>query len=172
MHSSAFVSFLRIKLQRAAQPVSAASDDRAKTMRSPYPPLHGIATALSRPNLPSPSTGTMAAADAEITELAGHYTIEREIGRGGMATVFLAHDHRHDRKVAIKVLNRDVAAALGADRFLQEIKTAARLTHPNIVPVHDSGERDGVVSRRIFVVEMKRAMYNTDDVQSAATDER
>jgi len=114
----------------------------------------------------------MAAADAEITELAGHYTIEREIGRGGMATVFLAHDHRHDRKVAIKVLNRDVAAALGADRFLQEIKTAARLTHPNIVPVHDSGERDGVVSRRIFVVEMKRAMYNTDDVQSAATDER
>lgn len=83
--------------------------------------------------------------DPTVTQLAGHYTIEREIGRGGMATVFLARDHRHERSVAVKVLNRDIAAALGTDRFLQEIKTAARLTHPNIVPVHDSGERDGVV---------------------------
>ncbi|MGK2962293.1 MAG: protein kinase domain-containing protein [Gemmatimonadaceae bacterium] len=83
--------------------------------------------------------------DPTVTQLAGHYTIEREIGRGGMATVFLARDHRHERSVAVKVLNRDIAAALGTDRFLQEIKTAASLTHPNIVPVHDSGERDGVV---------------------------
>ena len=85
------------------------------------------------------------AGHAGIPELAGHYTLEREIGRGGMATVFLARDHRHERSVAVKVLNRDVAAAIGTDRFLNEIKTAASLTHPNIVPVHDSGERDGVV---------------------------
>lgn len=81
----------------------------------------------------------------QVPELAGHYTLEREIGRGGMATVFLARDHRHERSVAVKVLNRDIAAALGTDRFLNEIKTAASLTHPNIVPVHDSGEQNGVV---------------------------
>ena len=60
----------------------------------------------------------------QIPDLAGHYTVEREIGRGGMATVFLARDHRHERSVAVKVLNRDIAAALGTDRFLSEIKTA------------------------------------------------
>jgi serine/threonine protein kinase/tetratricopeptide (TPR) repeat protein len=80
-----------------------------------------------------------------LPKLGDHYTLQRELGRGGMATVFLAQDNRHDRSVAVKVLNRDIAAALGTDRFLQEIKTAARLTHPNIVPVHDSGEHDGVV---------------------------
>jgi serine/threonine protein kinase/tetratricopeptide (TPR) repeat protein len=73
------------------------------------------------------------------------YTIEEEIGRGGMATVYRARDRRHERTVAVKVLNRDVAAALGTDRFLHEIKTAASLTHPHIVPVHDSGETDGVL---------------------------
>ncbi len=62
-----------------------------------------------------------------------------------MATVYRAHDRRHDRSVAVKVLNRDVAAALGTDRFLQEIKTAASLTHPHIVAVHDSGEAEGVL---------------------------
>ncbi len=62
-----------------------------------------------------------------------------------MATVFLARDHRHERSVAVKVLNRDIAASLGTDRFLKEIKTAASLSHPNIVPVHDSGEDAGVV---------------------------
>jgi serine/threonine protein kinase/Flp pilus assembly protein TadD len=77
--------------------------------------------------------------------LGDRYTIESEIGRGGMACVYLARDSRHDRSVAVKVLNRDVAAALGTDRFLQEIKTAASLTHPHIVAVHDSGEVDGVL---------------------------
>jgi serine/threonine protein kinase/tetratricopeptide (TPR) repeat protein len=75
--------------------------------------------------------------------LGDHYTIEREIGRGGMATVYQARDRRHERSVAVKVLNRDIAAALGTERFLQEIKTAASLTHPHIVPVHDSGQADG-----------------------------
>ncbi len=93
----------------------------------------------------NPHTLEMTASDSPIPQLAEHYTLQREIGRGGMATVFIARDNRHERNVAVKVLNRDIAAALGTDRFLQEIKTAARLSHPNIVPVHDSGERDGVV---------------------------
>jgi len=77
--------------------------------------------------------------------LAGHYTIERELGRGGMAIVYLALDVRHDRRVALKVLRPEVAAALGADRFLREIRIAAGLQHPNILPVHDSGDADGLL---------------------------
>jgi len=78
-----------------------------------------------------------------LTALGDHYTLEREIGRGGMATVYRARDRRHERTVAVKVLNRDVAAALGKERFLQEIRTTASLSHPHIVPVHDSGEAEG-----------------------------
>ncbi|HEV8186018.1 MAG TPA: protein kinase [Chthoniobacterales bacterium] len=77
--------------------------------------------------------------------LGDRYTLELEIGRGGMATVYRAHDPRHGRSVAVKVLDREVAAALGTERFLQEIKTVASLTHPHIVPVHDSGETNGVL---------------------------
>ena len=69
-----------------------------------------------------------------------HYTIERELGHGGMAFVYLARDHKHDRHVAIKVLRPDLAAALGPERFLREIQIAARLAHPHILPVHDSGQ--------------------------------
>jgi serine/threonine-protein kinase len=72
--------------------------------------------------------------------LAGRYEIERELGRGGWATVYLAHDVRHDRPVALKVLRRDLAASLGPGRFLREIAIAGRLTHPHILPVYDSGE--------------------------------
>jgi serine/threonine-protein kinase len=75
--------------------------------------------------------------------LADRYRIERELGQGGMATVYLAHDIRHNRQVAIKVLKPELAAALGARRFTQEIEIAARLQHPHILPVHDSGEADG-----------------------------
>ena len=77
--------------------------------------------------------------------LTGRYTIERELGRGGMATVYLAQDVKHRRRVAIKVLQPELAAALGRDRFLREIETAARLNHPHILPLHDSGEADGFV---------------------------
>jgi tRNA A-37 threonylcarbamoyl transferase component Bud32/tetratricopeptide (TPR) repeat protein len=77
--------------------------------------------------------------------LSGRYTIERELGRGGMATVYLAQDVKHRRRVAIKVLQPELAAALGRDRFLREIETAARLNHPHILPLHDSGEADGFV---------------------------
>jgi len=72
--------------------------------------------------------------------LAGRYTIERELGRGGWATVYLAHDERHDRPVALKVLRPDLAMALGPGRFLREITIAGRLTHPHILPLYDSGE--------------------------------
>ena len=71
------------------------------------------------------------------------YTIERELGEGGMATVYLAEDLRHERKVALKVLKPELAAVVGAERFLAEIKTTANLQHPYILPLHDSGEADG-----------------------------
>jgi serine/threonine protein kinase/tetratricopeptide (TPR) repeat protein len=71
------------------------------------------------------------------------YRIDREIGRGGMATVYLAEDLRHGRDVAVKVLHPDLASVLGTDRFLREIRLAARLNHPHILPLFDSGEADG-----------------------------
>ncbi len=74
--------------------------------------------------------------------LADRYRIERELGAGGMATVYLAHDVKHDRKVAVKVLRPELAAVLGAERFLNEIKVTANLQHPHILPLHDSGEAD------------------------------
>src|SRR3954466_4934573 len=74
------------------------------------------------------------------TALAGRYEVEREIARGGMATVYLAHDPRHARRVAIKLMNPALSGAVAGDRFLREIRIAARLTHPHIVPLFDSGE--------------------------------
>src|ERR687892_941618 len=75
--------------------------------------------------------------------LADRYRIERELGQGGMATVYLAEDVRHKRKVALKVLKPELAAVLGAERFVQEITTTAALQHPHILPLFDSGEADG-----------------------------
>ena len=77
--------------------------------------------------------------------LTDRYVIERELGQGGMATVYLAHDVRHDRKVALKVLRPELSAILGAERFLHEIKTTANLQHPHILGLFDSGEADGLV---------------------------
>jgi eukaryotic-like serine/threonine-protein kinase len=77
--------------------------------------------------------------DALAAHLAGHYTLERQLGEGGMATVFLAQDVKHRRSVAIKVLKPDLAATIGTERFLREIELAAGLQHPHIVPVYDSG---------------------------------
>ncbi|NIM50522.1 MAG: protein kinase [Gemmatimonadales bacterium] len=77
--------------------------------------------------------------------LADRYQIERELGSGGMATVYVAHDLRHRRRVAVKVLRPDLAAALGADRFLREIEIAAQLQHPHILTLIDSGEADGLL---------------------------
>ncbi len=77
------------------------------------------------------------------TALADRYSIEQEIGAGGMATVYLAEDLRHHRKVAVKVLRSELAATLGPDRFLREIEIAAQLQHPHVLPLYDSGEADG-----------------------------
>jgi serine/threonine-protein kinase len=75
--------------------------------------------------------------------LADRYRLDRELGSGGMATVYLAEDLKHHRKVAVKVLRPDLAVALGADRFLREIEVAARLQHPHILGVLDSGDAQG-----------------------------
>src|SRR5437763_5052452 len=75
--------------------------------------------------------------------LADRYRVERELGQGGMATVYLAHDLKHDRKVAIKVLKPELAAMLGAERFVAEIRTTAALQHPHILPLFDSGNAGG-----------------------------
>jgi serine/threonine-protein kinase len=79
------------------------------------------------------------------TALAGRYRIERELGAGGMATVYLAHDEKHDRKVALKVLKPEIGQTVGAERFLREIQLAAKLSHPHILPLFDSGEADGLL---------------------------
>jgi eukaryotic-like serine/threonine-protein kinase len=79
------------------------------------------------------------------TALAGRYTVERELGRGGMAAVYLARDLRNRRRVALKVLHPELGHALGGDRFLREIEVAANLTHPHILPLFDSGEVEGLL---------------------------
>ncbi len=89
-------------------------------------------------------------ADADSTTrlnaaLEGRYRIGHELGKGGMATVYLADDLKHERKVALKVLKPELAAVVGADRFLAEIKTTANLQHPHILPLFDSGEADGLL---------------------------
>ena len=78
-----------------------------------------------------------------VAALADRYRIERELGQGGMATVYLAQDLKHDRKVALKVLKPELAAVIGAERFVVEIKTTAALQHPHILPLFDSGTADG-----------------------------
>jgi serine/threonine protein kinase/tetratricopeptide (TPR) repeat protein len=88
---------------------------------------------------------THSAPIAKSTRIGGRYEVEEEVGRGGMAVVYRAHDMRHDRPVALKVLHPEIAAALGTDRFFQEIRLAARLNHPHIVALHDSGEVDGTL---------------------------
>ena len=101
-----------------------------------------MADARSPGHLSAPVTNPQRRLEAG---LAGRYTIERELGQGGMAVVFLAHDLRHDRKVALKMLRPEISAEIGADRFLREIKLAAGLTHPHILPVYDSGEAEGLL---------------------------
>jgi len=89
-----------------------------------------------------PDEGAGEAAASLAAAMADRYRIERELGQGGMATVYLAHDVRHDRKVALKVLRPELAAVIGAERFLAEIRTTANLQHPHILPLFDSGSAD------------------------------
>jgi serine/threonine protein kinase/TolB-like protein/tetratricopeptide (TPR) repeat protein len=103
--------------------------------------------------LESPGALTPLMPEFEATvrvRLADHYTLERELGRGGMATVYLANDLRHHRQVAIKVLNPELGAVLGAERFLREIGIAARLSHPHILPLHESGTLDLGLGRPVL----------------------
>jgi serine/threonine protein kinase len=87
----------------------------------------------------------MPAPEQLVTALADRYTIEREIGAGGMATVYLARDVKHDREVALKVLRSDLSAMIGSERFLSEIRIAAKLDHPHILTLIDSGSADGIL---------------------------
>jgi eukaryotic-like serine/threonine-protein kinase len=87
----------------------------------------------------------MGVPDGLRAALADRYTLERELGAGGMATVYLAHDLRHDRKVALKLLREELSASLGKERFLREIKVAAALQHPHILPLYDSGAVDDLL---------------------------
>jgi len=99
--------------------------------------------------LEPPAVRSLAQADPQVrlaAALSAHYRLERELGRGGMATVYLAHDLRHDRPVALKMLRPELAEALSPERrFLREIRTAARLEHPHILPVLDSGATEGLL---------------------------
>jgi serine/threonine-protein kinase len=83
--------------------------------------------------------------DRMQTALADRYTIQRELGRGGMAVVYLAEDRRHERPVAIKVLRPELTSAMAAERFLREIKLTANLHHPHILTLLDSGQADGLL---------------------------
>jgi serine/threonine-protein kinase len=87
----------------------------------------------------------MTTPDQLSASLAGRYTVEREMGRGGMATVYLARDERHHRAVALKLLNPELGAVLGAERFLSEIKVTAKLQHTNKLPLIDNGTADGLL---------------------------
>lgn len=114
----------------------------------------------------------MADAPARLVEaLSDRYRIERELGAGGMATVYLARDLKHDRQVAIKVLRSDVASALGEERFLREITTTANLRHPHILPLYDSGAADGFLYYVMPFVEGRSLRERMDRERQLPLDE-
>ena len=96
------------------------------------------------------------------SSLADRYRIERELGAGGMATVYLAEDLKHRRKVAIKVLHAELSALLGPERFLKEIELTANLQHPHILPLFDSGSADGLLYYVMPYVEGKTLRHRLD----------
>jgi eukaryotic-like serine/threonine-protein kinase len=111
------------------------------------------------------------AADRLAAALADRYRIERELGAGGMATVYLAHDIKHDRKVAIKVLRPELGAVLGGERFVNEIRTTANLQHPNLLPLFDSGEADGLLFYVMPYVEGQTLRQRLDSERQLPVDE-
>src|SRR3954469_21877441 len=98
---------------------------------------------MTERRFPTDQIGDAERPAALTAALTGRYVIERELGRGGMATVYLARDVKHDREVALKVLKPELAAILGRERFLNEIRLTAKLDHPHIVTLIDSGETGG-----------------------------
>ena len=95
---------------------------------------------MRRPGVHVNTTSAHAALSSLQTALAGRYVVERELGRGGMATVYLAHDTKHDALVALKVLPPAIARAFGTQRFENDIRIATRLQHPHILPILDSSD--------------------------------
>jgi len=105
----------------------------------------GVATPTD-PGVPPRVAATGAFEVAKVTAaLVGRYKVEKVIGEGGMATVYLATDQKHKRKVAVKVMRPELAATLGAERFLREVEIAGQLSHPHILPMYDSGESEGLL---------------------------
>jgi eukaryotic-like serine/threonine-protein kinase len=123
-----------LEVEPAPETVALIDRIRASPPRRPVPIIEPLP-----PKDLDPSVSRLA------TALADRYTVEREIGRGGMAIVFSARDRRHDRLVALKTLRPELLPSIGAHRFLREIQIAARLQHPNILPLHDSGEAEGLL---------------------------
>src|SRR5690349_18526046 len=114
----------------------------------------------------------MAEPVAQLSDaLAGRYDIEREIGAGGMATVYLARDVRHERRVALKVLRPELGAVLGVERFLAEIKVTANLQHPNLLPLFDSGEAHGLLFYVMPFVEGESLRRRIDREKQLPVDE-
>src|SRR3954454_19366452 len=105
------------------------------------------------------------------SSLAGRYAIDREIGRGGMATVYLARDLKHDRRVALKVLDPELGAVLGVERFLSEIRVTANLQHPNLLPLFDSGDADGLLFYVMPYVEGESLRVRIDREKQLPVDE-
>jgi serine/threonine protein kinase/Tfp pilus assembly protein PilF len=101
----------------------------------------------------------------------GTYEVISELGRGGTATVYLAHDHKHQRRVAMKVPHRELASAVSGERFLREIRIAARLQHPHILPLHDSGDSDGVLYYVMPYVEGESLRQRLNRERRLAVDE-
>ena len=122
--------------------------------------------------MPAPKFARMTDPVSRLNEaLDGRYRIERQLGEGGMATVYLAEDVRHGRKVALKVLKPELAAVVGAERFLAEIRTTAGLQHPHILPLHDSGEADGLLFYVMPYVEGESLRERLDREKQLPVDE-
>jgi serine/threonine-protein kinase len=102
--------------------------------------------------------GAVIDSSALSSAIAERYVIEREIGRGGMATVYLARDVKHDRLVALKLLNPELGAVLGVERFLSEIRVTANLQHPNLLPLSDSGAASAETSGRPPMIGRRAAL--------------
>jgi tetratricopeptide (TPR) repeat protein/TolB-like protein len=133
-HAARHTARLRAELDAEPAPDVAAYVDRLRAHPERQASLRTQA---------EPSVGATERLERFTAAIASRYTIRRELGAGGMATVYLAEDRKHERKVALKVLRPELAAVLGAERFLHEIKVTANLQHPHILPLHDSGAAEG-----------------------------
>src|SRR5476649_1703865 len=105
------------------------------------------------------------------SSLAGRYAVVREVGAGGMATVYLARDVKHDRHVALKLLRPELGAVLGSERFFSEIKVTAHLQHPHLLPLFDSGEAEGLLFYVMPYVEGETLRARLDKEQQLPVEE-